>query len=533
MYRYLRILISAWSALGVIGLAASTIHEHPRSSASNISTHTGALAPSTIQLPYTINGVITTNPSPPISKPDNTASLGLTPAAGDSPRIVTLSNLNTPALRESTTPLSQADTLSARNYRLRFFGRIQTATGRIHLFNPQTILLKFHSNRFASVLYTGKMRELECIRLLKQRNDVEFAEFDLLQERQYTPNDTQLSNQWHHETIGSYRAWDHAAGSHSVRIAIVDTPFQMDHPDLTANVTAGWDVVNDRAVTNAPGIEHSTMAAGLAAAVVNNGAGIAGAGNCRILPVNINGYTSEIYKGILWAASNDVRVVNISWSGVGSPILNNAATFLREHIQGILFMPGLNEIDNPNLENQPSIIAVSMTDAADNQRSAHGRHIDMAAPGWNILSTSTNSSYSTQSGTSFAAPLAAGIAGVLMSLNPETPADEIVQILNNSAEDFGAPGWDPYFGHGRIDFAAATKAMSRIQQITSTTGGVAVSFPWQSGFHYSLAYTDNLINPHWNTVPNTFSSTNNTTIILFDPAPPRSNRFYRVEITRP
>ena len=114
-----------------------------------------------------------------------------------------------------------------------------------------------------------------------------------------------------------------------MRLAIVDSPFQMDHPDLAANTDSGWDVVANEPVTSNSGIEHSTMCTGMAAAVINNDVGVAGAANCRILPININGAISEMYNATLWAATNGVRVVNISWSGATNCHRPRFATALR------------------------------------------------------------------------------------------------------------------------------------------------------------------------------------------------------------
>ncbi|HUZ07825.1 MAG TPA: S8 family serine peptidase [Candidatus Paceibacterota bacterium] len=141
--------------------------------------------------------------------------------------------------------------------------------------------------------------ELQSMRTLAGRPDVEFAELDCFERRESFPDDPLFTNQWHHQILGSVQAWAFSQGQSFVRIAIVDTPFQMDHPDLAPHVVNGWDADQNIAVTNSSGIARSTLCAGLAAAVINNNLGIAGMGNCTILPININGSISEMYDAVI------------------------------------------------------------------------------------------------------------------------------------------------------------------------------------------------------------------------------------------
>ena len=76
-----------------------------------------------------------------------------------------------------------------------------------------------------------------------------------------------------------------------------------------------------------------------------------------------------------------------------------------------------------------------MTDAEDQARSAYGPHIDFAAPGWDIYSTTTNSVYQSDSGTSYSTPLLAGIAAWIMSINPALGPAEIEAILTSASID--------------------------------------------------------------------------------------------------
>ena len=154
---------------------------------------------------------------------------------------------------------------------------------------PQVILLKLRDRDIVAALRVTEGRELEAIHLLETNALVQYAGLNRLQRRASVPNDPEINSQWHHGILGSFDAWGVTLGKSSVRVAIMDSPFQMDHADLVGNVSSGWNVLSRTPVTASAGIDHSTGAAGLIAAVINNGLGVAGIVNCQVLPIQING----------------------------------------------------------------------------------------------------------------------------------------------------------------------------------------------------------------------------------------------------
>ncbi|WP_299095165.1 S8 family serine peptidase [uncultured Metabacillus sp.] len=97
-----------------------------------------------------------------------------------------------------------------------------------------------------------------------------------------------------------------------------------------------------------------------------------------------------------------------------------------------------------------SVAAVSYT----GQRapfSNYGDYIDVAAPGVQIPSTYFNQQYAALSGTSMASPHVAGLAGLLLSVNPNLTNQEVIDIIKNSTYDLGIPGTDHEFGSGLIN----------------------------------------------------------------------------------
>ena len=366
------------------------------------------------------------------------------------------------------------------------------------------LLVKFQSLERVRMLEVAPADGAAALALLKRRSDVEFAEKNRKLKRQFVPSDPLLGDQWQHDKIQSRKAWDLGTGSHAVTVAIVDYPFNLAHPDLAANTVAGWDVVNEVPVYSGNDW-HSSMSAGMAAGVLDNGVGIAGAGNCRVMPINVDGYVATMDLAIRWAADHGARVVNLSWEGADSPVLNAAAEYLREETDGIVVMAGVNEPGFLDYPNQPYIIAVSMTDLADALRSSHGEHIDFSAPGYNVKSTSALA-YDTGSGTSFSAPLASGILAALFSIDPTLTATQALSVLRQTAVDLGDPGWDQKFGWGRIDFyQAAWLAAAHSESPPAWASwiepdggtGITVSAEFHLGLSCSLFGKDSLGGTNW------------------------------------
>lgn len=440
------------------------------------------------------------------------------------PVLTVASNLGALDLRARAVPLPCANTLAHLHFQERRLGFVDGV-----FFNPETVLVKFRGEAFVSALRVEPLKEWEAVQTVRRRADVQFAELDTIERRQFTPDDPLLDLQWHHSVIGSFQAWQTSLGSPAVRVAIVDTPFQMNHPDLAANTVSGWDVVANQPVTASGGIAHSTLCAGMAAAVVNNGTGGAGAANGQILPVNINGAISEMYDATLWAATNGARVVNISWSGGTNAVLEAAGYFLKTNAGGILFMSAVDGYGTLNGSNQPDVYCVSMTDAADNvQGTLSGPYIDFAAPGYNIYSTTTNGGYAYATGCSFAAPLVAGMAAWMFGLNPTLAPEEVIDILTNTAVPLGAAN---YYGAGRVDFAAAATAtiatLPNILDVHAAGGVVSLTANYRPGLAYALWQTGDLSEPG-TLATNVAAATNGNTIILRDLSPPAGGCFYRV-----
>jgi hypothetical protein len=454
------------------------------------------------------------------------------------PEVVSLDELQRGDWGHKTVPLPEANTLDNWYYQQRFFGVLDEGAAGRRVFVPQTVILKLRAQEILAAIRVPEGLEVEAIRVLHGQANVEYAGLNSLERRMFSPNDTDLGRQWHHEAIGSRAAWDIATGNGSVRLAILDAAFQMDHPDLAANVLPGWNVVGNAPVTNSAGIDHSTGAAGLAAAVINNGLGVAGAVNCKILPIRINGTLAEMYLGTQWAASNGVRVVNISWTGAQDPIMNYTGKWLQDHARGILAMVGGNDASRLNYTNYATVVAICGTDANDQAPFSYGPHIDFAAPGVVVYTTATSSGYAARTGTSYATPLFCGVVAALMTINPAMGPDELLDLLKTTAIDLGAPGWDEHYGWGRIDFAKAARAAVatlRIVKAAPSAEGFTVWMSYWPGVNYSLWRAAQLSPPAWQVVPSTLLSlnTNGSVLSLTDTQPDPKQGYYKVGVQAP
>ncbi|MCX7669845.1 MAG: S8 family serine peptidase, partial [Anaerolineae bacterium] len=104
-----------------------------------------------------------------------------------------------------------------------------------------------------------------------------------------------------------------------------------------------------------------------------------------------------------------------------------------------------------------------------------------AAPGVYVYATLRNHSYGYMSGTSMASPHVAGLAALIFSANPQLTNVEVRQIIEQNTDDLGAPGWDPYFGHGRINGRKALAAVQPSSQPSPTPTPHPPLTAWPAG----------------------------------------------------
>lgn len=316
-----------------------------------------------------------------------------------------------------------------------------------------------------------------------------------------TPNDTRYAEQWHYSQasvgIRAPQAWDVATGT-GIRVAVLDTGIT-SHTDLNGNVIAGYDFVSN--ATNArdgngrdsnPADQgdwsavagecyagsptsnsswHGTHVAGTIAAVTNNASGVAGvAYNAKIIPVRVlakcGGTLADIADAITWASGGTVsgitniaapaHVINMSLGGSGScsGTYQTAITNAVARGTAIIVAAGNSNVNASNATpaNCTGVITIAATNrnGGKSYYSNFGAVVDLAAPGGDVTTGSTNgilstlntgtttpgsASYAWYQGTSMATPHVAGIAALVLSKCSKTPA-QLEALLKGAVNAF-------------------------------------------------------------------------------------------------
>jgi thermitase len=314
---------------------------------------------------------------------------------------------------------------------------------------------------------------------LAKSGHFEFVEPDYLARSEMTPDDPQYAFQWHLPKIMAPQAWSVSTGSWGVPIAVIDSGVDSTHPDLVSKVLPGWSFLGNNADTSDV-LGHGTVTAGTAAAATNNSTGVAGvAWSNPIVPLVVlsssNWATySDIASAITYAADHGVRIASISISGTSpSSTLQKAVNYAWNKGTVVFAAAGNANSSSPMYPAAcDKVVAVSSTSASDSRSgfSNYGNWISLAAPGESILTPSRGGGYSYHSGTSLSTPIAAAVAALVLSVNPSLAKSGLVNLMEQNTDDLGDPGFDPYFGWGRVNaFNAVSAAMGGQPDITKPT----------------------------------------------------------------
>jgi subtilisin family serine protease len=168
---------------------------------------------------------------------------------------------------------------------------------------------------------------------------------------------------------------------------------------------------------------------------------------------------ADIARAILYAADAGARIINISVGGTEPSDALQAAVDYAWALGCVVFAASMNNGDTapvyPAACDHVVAVGASAYDDSRAEFSNYGSWIDLVAPGEGILTTSTGAAYLPWTGTSMATPIAAGVAALILSANPDFTAQELMDQLLGSCDDLGATGWDEEFGAGRVNAASA------------------------------------------------------------------------------
>lgn len=307
-------------------------------------------------------------------------------------------------------------------------------------------------------------------------------------------------------------------------VGIIDTGVDTDHEDLADNVWTnpgeipdngidddhngfvddfyGWDFSGDSMVWVGNIIEdndptdyygHGTHVAGIVAAIRDNGIGVSGINTpCKIMAIKFfpNSYSSIGAKSIVYAADMGCDVINMSWGApFPSRVLEEALDYsVTKGVLPIAAAGNSGGVDYYYPAFYPQVFAVGASNSKDEVTyfSTYGKHIEVVAPGEDILSLRADNTdmyaedgypythivaekYYLADGTSMASPCAVGVAAYLLAVSPGISKEKVKEIMEQSADDiiypFGgdslySPGKDIFSGYGRVNLNSALKLLS-------------------------------------------------------------------------
>ncbi len=310
-----------------------------------------------------------------------------------------------------------------------------------------------------------------AIALYERNPNVEFVEPDCYVEPMLTPNDPYFHyGQIPLQLMDAEAAWGITTGSMSVPIAILDSGANFDHPDLQGRLVPGWDFVEaDGDPTDGHG--HGTAVTGVPGATSDNAFGITGVTwQNPVLVVRIGDHTawttwSRMAQGITYAADRGVRAINLSYAGTSYPSSVASAVAYAWTRGAVTVASAGNESSGaPHYPaGLPHVVAVSGVEDHDLlvYYSNYGSWIDVSAP-CGSLTTSRSGGFGDVGGTSISAPFVTGLFGLVFAANPSLTPEQAVDIVCQTATDLGDPGFDEYYGWGKINLYQAVLAASQM-----------------------------------------------------------------------
>ncbi|HEY9286126.1 MAG TPA: S8 family serine peptidase [Pyrinomonadaceae bacterium] len=358
----------------------------------------------------------------------------------------------------------------------------------------------------------------ELLQAVQDKPHYLFAEPMLLQAitGRFRPTDPDFGRQWQHSNDGSNggtagadiraeQAWELTRGrgpDRPVRIAVIDNGMQVRHPDLKAGVVAGGSfqsggfgsstfVKYKPGATGFPDEAHGTFCMGMAGARMNNKRGGCGAApESDLIAVacldDQVGTQTTLARAVAFAADPtredststaaagaDVIACSLGPNGADwelTSILDIAIRFAANQGRGGLGTPifwaasnGHFQIERDEVSSHPDVIAVGRSDHNDQaDGSAFGPKLEFLAPGVDVYNTTSGSKYRFWTGTSFAAPLAAGVGALVLARNPQWTGQQVRERLRETCDKVGgvtynSQGHHNEYGHGRVNAARAVQ----------------------------------------------------------------------------
>ena len=321
----------------------------------------------------------------------------------------------------------------------------------------------------------------KALEIFSKRAEVAYAEPNYIIELASNIQ-AEITDQWGLQKIEAPAAWAEISNPDRALIAVVDTGVDPNNPDLDGNIWAnsleiagngldddgngkiddtwGWDFVNndnDPMDDNMHGTAVSSVAAGN-----QDVQGVAGVCPwCKVMAVKVisaegSGSLDITANGIIYAADNGAKVINLSLSAPsGMQSLENAINYAWD--AGVLVVAAAGN-DGSETVVYPAGYQNTMTVASTDSEDHHScfsnysdGFVSVAAPGSGIRFAYLPGGTATGDGTSLATPHVVGLAGLLLSQDDSLTNQELWNLIEDSSNDLGPVGDDPYFGAGRIN----------------------------------------------------------------------------------
>ena len=330
----------------------------------------------------------------------------------------------------------------------------------------------FLTETYMDALSLAPASEILCI-----FEDCEAYLFDDAITNESAPSDPYYFRQWGLDAINAPYARERGFTGSGVKVGIVDSGMKRpSHEDLPI------PSLYRNAISTATDYEdygdnygHGTKVAGIIGAKTNNGIGIAGiAYDAELVPIKITEgktlHTYDMLAGFTKAVNFGCQVINLSLGYSESSASASTIKSIEKCMQdaadkGVLIIAAAGN-DATSVYQYPAsydcVVSVSSvgTSASNNAPSSFSQHNDkvtIAAPGYNIYSTTRLGTYASASGTSFSAPMVSAAAAIAKQINPSITAQEFIDALAVTARDVYTEGYDEYTGWGVLDLKALTE----------------------------------------------------------------------------
>ncbi|WP_274562455.1 S8 family peptidase [Streptomyces spiramyceticus] len=337
------------------------------------------------------------------------------------------------------------------------------------------------------------------------------------------PSDPEYPKQWQWNNTGTNggkpradvhieKAWDHTLGD-GIRVAVIDNGFDVQHQDLASGLdpSSGFyssGVVGVTFTQNTAGMpdeDHGTFCAGMVGARHNGSGGVGAAPECELMLVaclgDQVGTQTTLARAVAYAADPstepgigaqqgaDILVCSLGPNGAEWDLtdtlklaLEFAAADGRQGKGLPIFWAASNgrnvDIMLDEVVSHPDVIAVVRSNNKDREdNAARGPEVELIAPGVDVFSATSGGGFGPSTGTSFAAPCAAGCAALALAANPDLTRDQLREIMHQSADKIGGPGvvydgngHNDDYGFGRVN---AAQAIALAQLVAGRTAPAA------------------------------------------------------------